>query len=151
VVESLGKVGEKKKLEKKKEQEQLNRAVVTNPNANIVTILIEECTPLATIPGNISYTSQELGLDEVVVVVGDYYYSKKTRDIERRTTKRKRGEVTLKQESTEMSIKWKAEKIQRKMLYKQHQPSIPSLVKIPFRFMRLEKHLTYLRTRVAEP
>jgi hypothetical protein len=74
---------------------------VENPNASIVTIPIEECTPLEVIPGNISYTSQELGLDEVVVVVGDYYYIHKTMTIERRINKRKRGESTPKKESSE--------------------------------------------------
>jgi hypothetical protein len=83
---------------------------VENPNTKYNTIPIEECTPLASIPGNISYTSQELGMDDVVVVVGEYYYNHKTRDIERRINKRKRGESTLKQESSERSIKWKVGK-----------------------------------------
>jgi hypothetical protein len=54
---------------------------VENPNASIVSIPIEEFTPIEVIPVNISYTSQELGLDEVVVVVGDYNYIHKTMTI----------------------------------------------------------------------
>jgi hypothetical protein len=47
-------------------------------------------------------------MDNVVVVVGEYYYIHKTRAIERRINKRKRGEYTLKKEPSERSIKWKA-------------------------------------------
>jgi len=63
---------------------------VENLGARIITIHIEECTPLEVIPWNISYMSQELGMDEVVVVVGYYYYIRKTRSIERISSKIKR-------------------------------------------------------------
>jgi len=87
---------------------------VENPSANIVTIPIEECNPLAAISGNLSYTSQELGIDDDVVDVGDYYYNHNTRAIERRTNKRKRGEATLKKEYSKRSIKWKEGKYPKK-------------------------------------
>jgi len=47
------------------------------------------------IQGNISFSSQVLELDEVVVAVGEYYYNKKTKGIEKRSNKIKRGETTL--------------------------------------------------------
>jgi hypothetical protein len=56
----------------------------------MITIPLEECTPLATIPGNLSFTSPRHGIECVVVVVREYYYSHKTKAIEKRTTKRKR-------------------------------------------------------------
>jgi hypothetical protein len=43
------------------------------------------------IPGNLSFSSQVLELDEVVVLVGEYYYNNKKKGIEKRTNKRKRG------------------------------------------------------------
>jgi hypothetical protein len=43
------------------------------------------------IPGNLSFSSQVLNLDDVVVAVGEYYYSNKTKGIEKRKNKRKRG------------------------------------------------------------
>jgi hypothetical protein len=81
-----------------------------NPSANIVTIPIEECTPLATIPENVSFTYRELGLDEVVVVVWDYYYNHKTKAIKRRIRKRKMGESMIKHKSFERRIKWMTDK-----------------------------------------
>jgi hypothetical protein len=48
-----------------------------------------------------------LVLKVTIVVVGDYYYSHKTREIEKRTSKRKRGKVDVSQEAPERSIKWK--------------------------------------------
>jgi len=82
--------------------------VVENPNASIVTIPIEEFTPIEVIPVNISYTSQELGLDEDIVVVGYYYCIHKTRAIERRINKRKRRESAPKKESSHRNIRRKA-------------------------------------------
>jgi hypothetical protein len=69
------------------------------------------------IPRNFSYSSQVLELDNVVVVVGEYYYNNKTREIERRSNKRKRGEYSLSQEYFERNIKWKAGQTLRKMKY----------------------------------
>jgi hypothetical protein len=50
---------------------------------------------LKEIQRNFSYSSQVLELEDVVVVVGEYYYRNKTRWIEKRSNKRKRGEITL--------------------------------------------------------
>jgi hypothetical protein len=81
---------------------------VTNPSESIVTIPVEECTPLADIPKKKSYNSQVLELDDVVVVVGEYYYTNKIMAIDRRTNNRKRGESSIKKESYDKNIKWKA-------------------------------------------
>jgi hypothetical protein len=45
---------------------------------------LEECTPLATIPGILSVTSTRLEIEGVVVVVGNYYYNHKTKAILRK-------------------------------------------------------------------
>jgi hypothetical protein len=60
------------------------------------------------IPSNLSFTSPGLGIECVVVVVGEYYYNHKTKAIEKRTTKRKREGSGTSQETYERSIKWKA-------------------------------------------
>jgi hypothetical protein len=60
------------------------------PNVSIVNIPPQECTPLMAIPGNSTFSSQVLNLDDVVVSVGEYYYSNKTKGIEKRSNKRKR-------------------------------------------------------------
>jgi hypothetical protein len=65
------------------------------PSATIVNIPIHECTPLNSIPGNFSYSSQLLELEDVVVVVGEYYYNNKTKGIEKISNKRKRIETSL--------------------------------------------------------
>jgi hypothetical protein len=48
-----------------------------------------------------------LELEEVVVEVGEYYYSNKIRGIEKISNKRKRGEITLSQGCSNKSIEWK--------------------------------------------
>jgi hypothetical protein len=53
-----------------------------------------------------SLTSPGLGVECAVVVVGEYYYSHKTKSIEKRDAKRKRGGAI--QDTTERNIKWKA-------------------------------------------
>jgi hypothetical protein len=47
-------------------------------------------------------------LDQVVVAVGEYYYSNKTKLIEKRSNKRKRGETDIIQGYSKRSIEWKA-------------------------------------------
>jgi hypothetical protein len=88
------------------EHEQINTNVTTNPDISMVTVPLEECTPLAAIPGSFSLTSPGLGVECAVVVVGEYYYSHKTKSIEKRTAKRKRGGVST--DIVERNIKWKA-------------------------------------------
>jgi hypothetical protein len=80
----------------------------STPNVGIVNIPPQECTPLMAIPGNLTFSSQVLNLDDVVVVVGDYYYSHRTKGIEKRSHKRKRGDTTNNQSSTKRVIEWKA-------------------------------------------
>jgi len=60
------------------------------------------------IPSNLTFSSQVLNLDDVVVIVGDYYYNHRTKGIEKRSHKRKRGDTTSSQSSTKRVIEWKA-------------------------------------------
>jgi hypothetical protein len=73
----------------------------------VVGIPIEECTPLASILGILSLTSEGLRFEGVVVTVGYYYYNHKTRAIEKRAPKRKRGKIEASQDVPERNIKWK--------------------------------------------
>jgi len=56
------------------------------------------------ISGNLSFSSWVLNFDYVVVVVGEYYYGDKTKGIEKRERKRKRGDTTVSQPSTKRII-----------------------------------------------
>jgi hypothetical protein len=60
----------------------------------IVNISPQEYTPLTAIPGNLTFSSQILSFEGVVMVVGDYYYDDRTKSIEKRSNKRKRGDST---------------------------------------------------------
>jgi hypothetical protein len=60
----------------------------------MVSIPPDEYTPLNAIPGNTTFSSQILSFEGVVVTVGDYYYDERTKIIEKRSKKRKRGEST---------------------------------------------------------
>jgi hypothetical protein len=60
-------------------------------NVGIINIPPQECTPLMAIPGNLSFSSQVLNFDDVVVAVGEYYYSDKTKGIEKRKERGKEG------------------------------------------------------------
>jgi hypothetical protein len=73
-----------------------------------VNIPIHACTPLKSIPGNFSYSSQLLELEDVVVVVGEYYYNNSTKGIEKRSNKRKIGETSLNKGSSDRDIVWKS-------------------------------------------
>jgi len=59
------------------------------------------------IPGNVSFSSHTLNFDDVVVEVGEYYYSDKNKEIEKRKNKRKRGDTTIIQPSSKIIIGWK--------------------------------------------
>jgi hypothetical protein len=50
---------------------------------------------LASILGSFSITIPGLGVECVVVAVGEYYYRHKTKYPEKRTSKRKRGGVNI--------------------------------------------------------
>jgi hypothetical protein len=85
-------------------------------NTVVVTTLIpvwsqfhwKNVLPWQAIPGSLSLTSPGLGIECVVVVVGDYYYSHKTKSIEKRMTKKKREGSGASQDTSERNIKWKA-------------------------------------------
>jgi hypothetical protein len=62
-------------------------------------ILIEECTPLESIPGILLVTYAGLRFEGVVIVFCDYYYSHKMRAIKKREPKRKREEVDISHET----------------------------------------------------
>jgi hypothetical protein len=67
-----------------------------------------EYTPIMTFPDNSTFSTKVLDFDGSVVVVGDYFYTNKTRSMEKRSNKRKRGESTNTQSSTRRIIEWKA-------------------------------------------
>jgi hypothetical protein len=76
------------------------------PNVGIINIPPQECTPLMAIPSNLNFSSQVLNLDDVVVVLGEYYYGNKTKGIVKRSNKRKREDTTVIQSSTRRFIEW---------------------------------------------
>jgi hypothetical protein len=53
---------------------------------------------------NLSFSSHVLKLDDVVVVLGEYYYNDKTKEIEKRKRKMERGKMTLSQGSTKITV-----------------------------------------------
>ena len=75
------------------ESRKIDTTVVKNLDTSLVTIPLEECTPLESNIGILSLTSLGLGIKCVVAAVGDYYYNQKTQDIEKRAAKRKRGDL----------------------------------------------------------
>jgi hypothetical protein len=89
---------EEEERERKRKMDQAINSPAT-PSVSIVDIPPQECTPLMSIPRKFFFSSQVLKLDEVVVEVGEYYYNEKTKGIEKRSRKRKRGDTTLNQES----------------------------------------------------
>jgi hypothetical protein len=52
--------------------------VIVNLENDIIKHPIEECTPLASIPGILSLTFEGLGFEGAVVIIDDYYYNHKT-------------------------------------------------------------------------
>jgi hypothetical protein len=54
----------------------------------------------------LTFSSQVLNLEDIVVVVGEYYYSHRTKGIEKRSHKRKRGDTTRSQSSTKRFNEW---------------------------------------------
>jgi hypothetical protein len=55
----------------------------------MVTIPLEGCILVPTIHGNLSIISPGIGIECVVVDIGEFYYRHNTKAIEERTTKRK--------------------------------------------------------------
>jgi hypothetical protein len=48
-----------------------------------------EYTPISTIPGDSSFSSQALNFEGSVVAIGDYYFDNRTRSIEKRSPRGK--------------------------------------------------------------
>jgi flagellar hook-length control protein FliK len=63
----------------------------STPNLGIVNVPPQEYTPISTIPGDSSFSSQALNFEGSVVSIGDYYFDNRTRSIENISSKRKRG------------------------------------------------------------
>jgi hypothetical protein len=72
----------------------------STPNLSIVNVFPQEYTPLTSIPGNSTLFSQILSFEGVFLVVGDYYYDDRTKSIEKRSNKRKRGDSAKPRSST---------------------------------------------------
>jgi hypothetical protein len=66
-----------------------------------------EYTPLNAIPGDSTSSSQIMSFEGTVVAIGDYYYDDRTKSIEKRSNKRKRGESTKSRSSTGRVVEWK--------------------------------------------
>jgi hypothetical protein len=66
-----------------------------------------EYTPLNSIPGFCTFSSQIMSFKGTVVAIGDYYYDDRTKSIEKRSNKRKRGESTNSISSTGRVVEWK--------------------------------------------
>jgi len=66
-----------------------------------------EYTPISSIPGDSSLSSQALNFEGSVVAIGDYYFDNRTRSIEKRSVKRKRGEDSNSKSHVERILEWK--------------------------------------------
>jgi hypothetical protein len=79
----------------------------STPNLGIVNIPPPEYTPISSIPGDSSLSSQALNFEGSVVAIGDYYFDNRTRSIEKRSMKRKRGEDTKSKSYAGRILEWK--------------------------------------------
>jgi len=68
---------------------------------------INASTPLSTILGGFSYSSQLIEFDDAIVVVEEYFYKNSKRGIEKRLAKSKRNEDTSTKGPTDKVISWK--------------------------------------------
>jgi len=93
---------------KKNKELSETQVIPSTPNLGIVNIYPREYTPLTVIPGNSTFSSQILSFEGVVVVVGDWYYDDRTKSIERRSNKIKRGDSFKPISSTRRIVEWKA-------------------------------------------
>jgi hypothetical protein len=50
-----------------------------------------EYTPISTILGDFSFSSEALNFEGSVVAIGEYYFDNRKRSIEKTSTKKKRG------------------------------------------------------------
>jgi hypothetical protein len=72
-----------------------------------VNIFPHEYTPINSILGNTTFSSQILSFEGVFVVVGDYYYNERMKRIEKRLYKRKRGESSKSRSFIGIVVEWK--------------------------------------------
>jgi hypothetical protein len=66
-----------------------------------------EYTPISSIPWDSSLSSQALNFEGPVVSIGDYYFENRTRSIEKRSAKRKRGEDSKSKSHAGRILEWK--------------------------------------------
>jgi hypothetical protein len=66
-----------------------------------------EYTPISSIPGDSSLSSQALNFRRICSSIGDYYFDNKTRSIEKRSSKRKRGEDSKSKSHAGRILEWK--------------------------------------------
>jgi hypothetical protein len=64
-------------------------------------------TPINAIPSDSSLSSQALNFEGTVVAIKDYYYDDRTKSIEKRSNKRKRGESTKSRSYVGRVVEWK--------------------------------------------
>jgi hypothetical protein len=83
------------------------QGIPSTPNFGIVNIYPQEYTPLTVIPGNSTYSSQILSFDGAIMAIGDYYYDDRTKSIEKRLNKRKRGDFAKLRSSIGRFVEWK--------------------------------------------
>jgi hypothetical protein len=66
-----------------------------------------EYTPISSIPRDSFLSSQSLNFEGSVAIIGDYDFDKRTRSIEKRSTKRKRGEDFKSKSHVGRILEWK--------------------------------------------
>jgi hypothetical protein len=81
--------------------------IPSTPTLGIVNIPPPEYTPISSIPGDSSLSSQALNFEGSVVTIGDYYFDNRTRSIEKRSTKIKRGEDSKSKSHAGRILEWK--------------------------------------------
>jgi len=87
-------------------KQNLNQTQITSskPNLGILNIPPPKYTPISTIPRD---SSQALNFEGSVLAIGDYYFDRKVRSIEKISSKRKRGEEARLNSSIGRVLKWK--------------------------------------------
>jgi len=70
-------------------------------------IPLSEYTPIISIPQDSSLSSQALNFEGYVVAIGDYYLENRTKSIENRSVKIKRGEDTKSKSYAGRILEWK--------------------------------------------
>jgi len=79
----------------------------STPNLGIFNITPQAYTPINVILGDSSFFSQDLNFEGTIVAIEDYYYYDRTKSIEKRSHKRKRGESTKSRSFVGRVVEWK--------------------------------------------